>query len=68
MTLTVPAKPPGEVAVQTVVDEQLMVALVVPNSAVVAPATKPLPVTVTEVPPRSGPALGLTELTVGMAS
>ena len=36
-----------------------------PKSTVVAPVTKPVPVTVTEVPPAWGPLVGLTLVTVG---
>ena len=38
-----------------------------PKSTVVAPVTKPVPVTVTEVPPAWGPLVGLTAVTVGAA-
>jgi hypothetical protein len=41
------------------------VAAVVPNATVVAPLTKPVPVTVTLVPPDVGPSLGNTLDTVG---
>jgi hypothetical protein len=64
---TVPAKlAGGAVAVHEVVEVQLRaLAAVVPNSAVVDPTTKPVPVTATVVAPERGPADGLTELTVG---
>ena len=52
VTSTVPADPFGEVTAQLVVDEQSTdVAGVTPKLAVVNPTTKPLPVTVTTVPP-----------------
>ena len=38
-----------------------------PKSTVVEPVTKPVPVTVTEVPPAWGPLVGLTMVTVGAA-
>jgi hypothetical protein len=64
-----PMVPLGEVAMQEVVEEQLTeLAPVEPNSTVVEPTTKPVPVMVTIVPPAKGPAEGLTELIVGAAS
>ena len=36
-----------------------------PKSTVVAPVTKPVPVTVTGVPPAWGPLVGLMLVTVG---
>ena len=68
---TVPAVPAGDVATQVVVAEHdTPVAGVVPNltEVVVVPSTKPVPVTVTTVPPARGPALGVMELTVGIRS
>jgi hypothetical protein len=68
---TMPAEPRGEVTVQLVVDKQLTAVLAVdPKLAVVVavPVTKPVPVTVTAVPPASGPADGVTEVTLGTAS
>ena len=66
VTSTVPADPLGEVTAQLVVDEQSTdVAGVTPKLAVVNPTTKPLPVTVTTVPPARGPATGLMALTAG---
>jgi hypothetical protein len=63
---TIPAASDGEVAVHEVVDAQVTaVAAVVPKLAVLAPTTKPVPVIVTAVPPRSGPTLGEIELTTG---
>ena len=43
-----------------------LVAAVAPKLTAVAPV-KPVPVMVTEVPPASGPAVGLTAVTVGAA-
>ena len=68
---TVPAASEGDVTVHDVVEAQLTVDPVLePNFALVtpAPATKPVPVTVTVVPPASGPTFGLMELTAGMTS
>ena len=66
---TGPALPAGEVTEQVVVDEHdTAVAAVRPNLAVVAPATKPVPVMLTTVPPTNGPAVGEMALTVGTAS
>ena len=55
-------------AVHEVLDVQVTGVPVVPKVAVVAPGTKPMPVTVTTVPPASGPAAGETPETVGVAS
>jgi hypothetical protein len=60
--------PGGDVAVHEVLDVQVTGVPVVPKVAVVAPGTKPVPVTVTTVPPASGPAAGETPETVGVAS
>lgn len=69
VTSTVPALWLGEVTEQLVVDVQLMaVAPLVPNLAVVAPATNPAPVTLTTVRPATGPDDGLTEVIVGTGS
>jgi hypothetical protein len=66
---TVPADSAGEVAVQRIVVEQLTeVPAVVPNLAVVEPTTKPVPAMVTTVPAKSGPALGLMPVTLGIVS
>ncbi len=64
---TVPL-PAGEVAlieVEPVIVK--LVAAVPPNFTAVAPV-KPVPVTVTEVPPAKAPADGPTEVTVGTAA
>ena len=70
MMSTVPAGTAGDVAVIDVAE--LTVTLVagcpVPNSTVVAPTTKFVPVIVTEVPPATGPALGAMPVTVGAAA
>jgi hypothetical protein len=67
--LIVPATPLGEVATQEVVELQLNpVTMVEPNLEVVEPTTKPVPVTLTAVPPASGPADGLTAEIIGIAS
>ena len=68
VTSTVPAAPAGEV---TVIVVEFTTVTPVPAFApkfTVAPATKPVPVTVTEVPPAMGPASGETAVTVGTAS
>jgi hypothetical protein len=61
----VPDDPAGDTAVK-VVDEATLndTAAIEPNLTAVAPL-KPLPVTVTEVPPAVEPEDGLTEETVG---
>ena len=64
VTSTVP-RPAGEVAVIEVAEFTVkLVALVAPNLTAVAPV-KLVPVTVTEVPPAVGPAVGDIALTVG---
>ena len=64
---TEPAASAGEVAVQVEDDEQVTaVAPAVPKAAVVAPMTKSVPVTVTAVPPSTGPTAGLTAVTAGV--
>jgi hypothetical protein len=66
VTSTVPAASAGEVTVQLVVDEQLTaVAAVPPKLAAVVPTAKLVPVTVTTVPPASGPEFGKIALTTG---
>ncbi len=69
VTSTVPV-PDGELTVRVVeLVTSTEVPAVDPKSTVVAPApeTKPVPVTVTEVPPAWGPLVGLTLVTVGGA-
>ena len=67
MTSTVPAECAGEVAV---IEVSLLtvkpVAAVAPKFTAVAPV-KPVPVTVTDVPPPVEPLVGLTLVTVGAA-
>ena len=68
-TSTVAADSAGEMAEQLVVDEQLTpVPELDPKATVLAPMTNPVPVMVTVVVPVSGPALGLTAVTVGTAT
>lgn len=58
-------RPAGAVAVSVVAEvTETSVAAVVPNETV-APGTKAVPVTVTTDPPVSGPAPGLSPVTVG---
>ena len=64
----VPADSAGDVTTQEVVVQLCTVAENVPNNAVVAPDTKPVPVTVTAVPPAAGPPIGVIPVTVGTAS
>ena len=61
-------EPAGAVAAHAV-DEahDTAVAATVPNFTVVDPVTKPVPPMVTAVPPVSGPAFGLRDVTVGTA-
>ncbi len=60
--------PAGEVAVIEVAELTVkLVALVAPNFTAVAPV-KPVPVTVTDVPPAAGPDVGEIEVTVGAAT
>jgi hypothetical protein len=68
-TSTVPAACGGAITVQLVLLAQLTdFDLTEPNLKVVAvvPRAKPVPVTVTLVPPATGPEPGLTELMVGV--
>ena len=65
MTSTDPEDPAGDTAVK-VVDEVTVndAAALEPNLTALTPL-KPLPVTVTDVPPAVEPVFGLTEETVG---
>ena len=63
VTSTVPV-PGGEVTVMESAESAMTVPAVVPNLTAVAFA-RLAPVTVTLVPPATGPALGLTAVTVG---
>ena len=65
---TVPDASAGEVTVQLVVVQLTDVPAVPPNLTEVLPVTKPMPPTVTTVPPRIGPAEGVTELTAEAVS
>ena len=67
VTVTAPALPAGVVAVIVVLlTTTTLVAAALPN-VTAAPAAKFVPVIVTAVPPATGPLLGLTLLTVGVA-
>ncbi len=62
------APPAGETTVIEVAEPTVkLVAGVEPKSTALAPV-KPVPVMMTDGPPASGPATGLTPLTVGAAS
>ncbi len=64
VTSTVPV-PDGEVTVRLVALTTVsVVPAVAPKSTAVAPV-KPVPLTVTKVPPAAGPLVGLTLVTVG---
>ncbi len=67
VTSTLPAAPPGAVTVIDVAEAAVMVPAVVPKLTAVAPVNA-VPVRVTVVPPDSGPATGLTPVTLGAAS
>ena len=62
---TAPGEPAtGEVATHVVAEEQTTeLADTPPNRPVVAPGTKPVPLTVTTVPPDSGPLVGVMPVT-----
>ncbi|CAB5004555.1 unannotated protein [freshwater metagenome] len=65
VTFTIPAAPAGAVAVIEVAElTTTFVAELVPNLTV-APLMKPVPVSVTTLPPAAGPRVGLVALTVG---
>ena len=65
---TVPNDPAGEVALSCPgeTSETLDAGELPKSTSNVLPATKPVPVTVTTVPPVDGPEDGLTEVTVGL--
>ena len=68
VALTTPAAPAGAVTVTWVAETTVTdVPTTVPNLTVVAP-DRLVPVTVTRVPPATGPAVGLTDVTVGAAT
>ena len=62
VTLTVPL-PAGEIAVHKVAVQDTPVAGADPNDTL--PPDRPVPVTLTAVPPAGGPLDGLTPVTVG---
>jgi uncharacterized membrane protein YfcA len=64
VTSTVPAEPPGEVAVMDESPLTVKPAEVAPKCSALA-AVKPVPLTATVVPPAVGPEVGLTAVTVG---
>ena len=67
-TSTVPATCEGLVTVQVVIDEHVAeVEAVFPNlkAVVPVPGANPVPVTVTLVPPATGPTFGLSFVIVG---
>jgi len=67
VTVAAPATPAGEVAVMEVAEfTTTFVAELAPNFTPVAPV-KFVPVMVTDVPPASGPLVGLSDVTVGAA-
>ena len=69
VTSTAPTASDGEVALHEVVDvQETALPAVPPKLAVVLPVTKPVPVTVTRVPPASRPVVGLMAVTVGTTS
>ena len=55
----------GVVAVQEVLEVQMIEPAVPPKLTLVEPTTKPVPVTAMTVPPPTGPRPGLSELMVG---
>jgi hypothetical protein len=68
VTVTAPTVPAGVVAViDVLLTTTTFVAAVLPN-VTVAPVAKFVPVMVTDVPPATGPVLGLTLLTVGLTT
>ena len=69
VTSTVPAACAGEVTVRDVEELTLTpVPGLPPKLTVVAPTTKPVPMTVTVVAPARGPVVGATDVTVGTAA
>lgn len=65
VTSTVRAVCAGEVAVHELEEPQLTAADGVDPKSTVCPIWNPVPVIVTVVPPVTGPAVGLTAVTVG---
>src|SRR5208283_1539080 len=68
VTSTVPAEPAGETAVILVPDTTVTLLAPVKPKSTVAPVTNPVPVTVTVVPPATGPAAGEMPVTAGTGS
>jgi hypothetical protein len=68
VTSTVPADSAGAVAVTWVAETTVNEAAAVPPKATALAPVKFVPVTVTAVPPATGPAFGLTAVTVGAPS
>jgi hypothetical protein len=66
VTVTAPALPAGVVAVIVVLFTTVTLVAAVPPNVTVAPATKFVPVIVTDVPPAVDPLLGATLVTVGI--
>ena len=64
VTATTP-DPAGVVHVIEVAETTETLVAAVPPNVTVAPVTKPVPLTVTAVPPAAGPLPGLTLATVG---
>jgi hypothetical protein len=64
LTSTTPV-PAGDVAVIEVAELKVKLAVVAPNVTAVTPV-KLVPVTVTDVPPARGPAVGEIDVTVGV--
>ena len=67
LTSTVAEVSAGEIAVICVFETDVTVPAVVPKSTAVSPV-KPDPLTVTDVPPATGPAPGPTPVTAGTGS
>ena len=67
-TSTVPAEPAGATAVSDVADVNVTLVAVVPPNLTVELDVNPVPVMATEVPPASGPLVGLIAVTVVRAS
>ena len=67
VTSTVPAKAAGAVAVHEVPEVHVTLLPAADPKLMVAPTAKPVPVTVTTVPPDAMPDAGLSPVTVGTA-
>ena len=68
VTSTVPAVWAGDVTVREVSEVMLRLVPAAPPKLTDVAVRKPVPVTVTEVPPTAGPAAGFTALTMGVVS